>query len=121
MNNQHPTQPDCGPQTAKGRALSRRTFLRGAGVVLSLPMLDAMVPAFATPATPTGTGLGATPRRMLAVCNNLGLVPEYFFPTETGRGYAPSPYLKVLAEHKDDLTVFSGVWHPDVDGGHPAT
>ena len=66
------------------------------------------------------TAAGATPRRMLAVCNNLGLVPEYFFPKEKGRDYKPSPYLEMLAEHKNDFTVFSGVWHPDVDGGHPA-
>src|SRR6185437_13640097 len=63
---------------------------------------------------------GAKPRRMLAICNNLGLVPEYFFPKGSGRDYTPSPYLKHLRDHRDDFTVFSGVWHPDVDGGHPA-
>jgi hypothetical protein len=57
---------------------------------------------------------------MLAICNNLGLLPDYFFPKETGRGYTPSPYLEKLASHRDDFTVFSGVSHPDVDGGHPA-
>lgn len=57
---------------------------------------------------------------MLAICNNLGLLPEHFFPTEHGRGYALSPYLDLLREHRDDFTVFSGVSHPDVDGGHPA-
>src|SRR3954454_16482959 len=104
--------PHSGPR----RALSRRSFLRGAGIAMSLPMLDAMAPARA--ASPTAPG--ATPRRMLAVCNNLGLVPEYFFPKGAGRDYTPSPYLEVLAEHRRNLTVFSGVWHPDVDGGHPA-
>lgn len=97
------------------RPLSRRSFLRGAGVALSLPLLDVMRPAFARDPEPA-----AAPRRMLAVCNNLGLLPEEFFPTEPGRGYKPSPYLELLAEHRDDFTVFSGVWHPDVDGGHPA-
>jgi hypothetical protein len=57
---------------------------------------------------------------MFAVCNNLGLVPEYFFPKQTGRDYKLSPYLEILEEHRNDFTVFSGVWHPDVDGGHPA-
>jgi hypothetical protein len=114
-------QAGTSPHVARGRALSRRTFLRGTGVVLSLPMLEAMVPALAAAAAPSHPAVpGTTPRRMLAVCNNLGLVPEYFFPKESGRGYAPSPYLQVLAEHKNDFTVFSGVWHPDVDGGHPA-
>ncbi len=97
------------------RPVSRRAFLRGAGVALSLPMLDAMRPAFARDQDPV-----KAPRRMLAVCNNLGLLPDEFFPTTAGRDYQPSPYLELLAEHRDDFTVFSGVWHPDVDGGHPA-
>jgi hypothetical protein len=123
MRNQYPARTGIGigPFVATKRGLSRRSFLRSAGVVLSLPMLDAMVPAFASAAEPSSpTAPGARPRRMLAVCNNLGLVPEYFFPRETGRDYTPSPYLEVLAEHARDFTVFSGVWHPDVDGGHPA-
>jgi BMFP domain-containing protein YqiC len=59
---------------------------------------------------------------MLAICNNLGLLPDQFFPqaTSTGRGYALSPYLRLLEAHREDFTVFSGVSHPDVDGGHPA-
>lgn len=98
------------------RALPRRQFLRGAGVLLGLPLLDAMTPAFSRAAQ----AAAQPPRRMLAVCNNLGLLPEYFFPTGHGRDYQPSPYLELLREHRKDLTVFSGVWHPDVDGGHPA-
>jgi hypothetical protein len=57
---------------------------------------------------------------MLGICNNLGLLPENFFPTDSGVDYTPSPYLQVLQAHRNDFTVFSGVWHPDVDGGHPA-
>jgi hypothetical protein len=57
---------------------------------------------------------------MFAICNNLGLLPEEFFPATAGREYRPSPYLELLARHRDHFTVFSGVWHPDVDGGHPA-
>jgi hypothetical protein len=96
--------------------IARRSFLRGAGVALGLPLLDAMLPAFArAEATPT-------PRRFFAVCNNLGVLPGKFFPAanQTGRNYQLSPYLELLAAHRDDFTVFSGVWHPDVDGGHPA-
>jgi hypothetical protein len=61
------------------RAVSRREFLRAAGIVLSLPLLDSMLPAFAS-AAPTahgGTpGVSGPPRRMLAICNNLGLLPD---------------------------------------------
>ena len=96
--------------------LSRRTFLRGAGVALSLPLLDAMTPAFAR-----AEGR-VVPRRFFAICNNLGLLPDRFFPAadQKGRGYKLSPYLEELREHREEFTVFSGVWHPDVDGGHPA-
>ena len=58
---------------------------------------------------------------MLGICNNLGLLPDQFFPQrQAGRDYTPSPYLELLKDHRDDFTVFSGVSHPDVDGGHPA-
>jgi hypothetical protein len=103
------------PYASTRRPVSRRAFLRGAGVALSLPMLDAMRPAFAREPEPE-----QTPRRMFAICNNLGLLPERFFPADAGRDYSPSPYLELLAEYRDDFSVFSGVWHPDVDGGHPA-
>ena len=106
---------------ATSRALSRRAFLRGAGIVLSLPLLDAMLPAFAAvPEAQSPTSPEAKPRRMLAICNNLGLLPDQFFPKDGGRDYTLSPYLELLKEHRGDLTVFSGVSHPDVDGGHPA-
>lgn len=88
--------------------------------MISLPLLDAMVPAFASPAAVAPDMPGAKPRRMLAICNNLGLLPTEFFPKESGRDYKLSPYLETLAEHRNDFTVFSGVSHPDVDGGHPA-
>ena len=96
------------------RVCSRRQFLRGTGVALALPFLDAMVPAFARDAK------ALPPRRMLGICNNLGLVPEKFFPEQAGRDYTLSPYLEELRDNRNEFTVFSGVWHPDVDGGHPA-
>ncbi|HEY2587711.1 MAG TPA: DUF1552 domain-containing protein [Tepidisphaeraceae bacterium] len=104
-----------GPMIATGRAVTRRRFLQGAGVALALPLLDAMRPAFAADA-----GTAQPPRRMLAICNNLGLLPDQFFPTQGGKDYEPSPYLQLLEAHRNNFTVFSGVWHPDVDGGHPA-
>src|SRR6266496_347635 len=109
------------PHVSTRHALSRRKFLRGAGILLSLPMLEAMTPAFAAMVKSTaGATPGGKPRRMFGICNNLGLLPEHFFPKQSGRDYALSPYLEVLQDHRDDFTVFSGVSHPDVDGGHPA-
>ena len=92
--------------------LPRRKFLRGAGVTLALPFLECMRPAFAAESP--------VPRRMLIIANNLGVLPKYFFPTTPGRGYELSPYLSVLADFRDDFTVFSGVSHPGVTGGHSA-
>jgi len=106
------------PVMLPNRSLPRRTVLRGVGAGLMLPMLDAMRPAVASAATPHETL--EPPRRMIGICNNLGLLPEKFFPRDAGPSYTASPYLNELQEHRDDFTVFSGVWHPDVDGGHPA-
>ena len=109
------------PFVATQRSISRRSFLRGAGIVLSLPLLDSMTPAFASVAKAVTAGAPENkPRRMFAICNNLGLLPDQFFPKQAGRDYALSPYLQNLKEHRNDFTVFSGVSHPDVDGGHPA-
>jgi hypothetical protein len=113
----------AAPFVSTKLGISRRSFLRGAGILLSLPMLEAMRPTFAgalaakvnAAATP-----GGKPRRMLGICNNLGVLPQNFFPKSAGRGYELSPYLEILKEYRDDFTVFSGVSHPDVDGGHPA-
>ncbi len=101
------------------KANSRRKFLRGVGTLMSLPLLESIRPACSRAAT--GSELDrAKPRRMLGICNNLSLLPDNFFPKQAGRDYELSPYLKLLESHRDDFTVFTGVSHPDVDGGHPA-
>ncbi len=116
------TNSDGFPFVATREAMSRRRFLQGMGVALSLPFLDSMLPGFARAATSGATRLtpDGKPRRMFAICNNLGLLPDLFFPTGSGKDYVASPYLKLLDAHRKDFTVFSGVSHPNVDGGHPA-
>jgi hypothetical protein len=94
-------------------------LLRGAGVAMSLPFLDAMLHGTALAAS-NSAAPNATPRRMLGICNNLGVRPDLFFPSGTGRDYVASPYLELLQAHRNDFTVISGVSHPNVDGGHPA-
>lgn len=109
------------PFVATRQAMSRRHFIRGVGVALALPFLDSMIAPFARAAEVTSPlAPNATPRRMFAICNNLGLLPAQFFPQGTGRDYVASPYLQSLQEHRNDFTVFSGVSHPNVDGGHPS-
>src|SRR5437763_344216 len=104
----------AAPFASTRRPISRRWFLRGAGVVLALPLLESMRAPFARAAA------GPVPRRMLCICNNLGVLPGPFFPTDAGRDYTPSPYLQLLHDHRADFTVLSGVSHPFVDGGHPS-
>jgi len=104
--------PTSGPFVSTRRALPRRQFLRAAGVALGLPFLDAMRPAFAAEKSED------VPRRMLAICNNLGVLEGGFFPKQAGKDYELSPYLSMLKPFRQDFTVFSGVSHPYVDGAH---
>jgi hypothetical protein len=108
------------PFIATRQAVSRRRFLQAVGVAMSLPFLDAMHPRTARAASSSPLAPSAKPRRMLGICNNLGLRPDLFFPTGTGREYLASPYLELLKAHRNDFTVISGVSHPNVDGGHPS-
>ena len=115
----NPSSP--APYVTTRGALSRRRFLQGTGILLALPFLDAMCPVFARAAASSSSlDPGAKPRRMFGICNNLGLLGDNFFPTGTGRDYAASPYLRLLGAHRNDFTVFNGVSHPNVDGGHPS-
>ncbi|MEM9158611.1 MAG: DUF1552 domain-containing protein [Verrucomicrobiota bacterium] len=99
------------------KRISRRQMLRGVGVAMALPLLEAMAPVFGKAKAVAGR-LGDEPRRMLAICNNLGLLPDRFFPSEGGKAYQLSQYLAVMAEHRERFTVLSGVSHPGVDGSH---
>ena len=101
-----------GPYIANFHMLSRRTFLRGAGVAMALPLMESMTPVFARSKQPK------LPQRMFAICNNLGLLPDRFFPKNRGRNYELSPYLTELKAYRDNFTVLSGVSHPGVDGSH---
>lgn len=102
---------------------SRRQFLRASGVSLGLPLLNSLMAeplqAASGNALP-GFNPDGTPRRMLCICNHLGLHSPFFVPEGSGYGWNPSRYLKVIEDFRQDMTVFSGVSHPEVDGGHNA-
>ncbi|MFM2168799.1 MAG: hypothetical protein RIS79_3170, partial [Verrucomicrobiota bacterium] len=89
----------------------RRNFLRGAGVLLGLPFLEQSIARGATP---------KAPRRMLIISNNLGFLPKPFFPTTAGRDYELTQTLAPLADVRSEFSIFSGMSHPDVNGGHSA-
>ena len=102
------------PSFTLQKRLSRRAMLRGAGVTLGLPLLDAMLPAFgAAPA-------GAQAKRFVGISLSLGLHNPYLVPETAGRGYRPSRYLQGLDDIRNDFTIVSGSSHPGVTGGHTA-
>ena len=100
-------------------ALSRRTVLRGAGVSLCLPFLDAMNPAFASGSNGNGSN-EKDAKRFVGVSLSLGLHNPNLVPETEGKNYKPSRYLTGLDDLRDDMTIVSGTSHPGVSGGHSA-
>ena len=93
---------------------TRRTFLRGAGITLSLPWLESLGGiAHAAEA-------GQEPRRLLLICLPLGIYRDSLIPKQSGAGYEMTEYLTPLADLRDRFTVVSGLEHPGVGGGHGA-
>ncbi|PYR83154.1 MAG: hypothetical protein DMG18_13385, partial [Acidobacteria bacterium] len=104
------------------KCIPRRTFLRGAGTALALPVLDAMFPAFAS-AAQTGSGR-ATRLSFFTVPN--GIIMEKWTPAASGSGFELSPILEPLAAFKDRLLVISGLANNEahklefeIAGDHP--
>ena len=89
------------------KALSRRTFLRGVGTTLALPMLDAMVPAF----TPAAKAAAAPARLGFFYIPNGKVDDNRWTPVSEGAGFELSPILKPFAPVKDRLVVLTGLAH----------
>ncbi|MDC0156800.1 DUF1552 domain-containing protein [Verrucomicrobia bacterium] len=90
--------------------LKRRTFLRSTGVAIALPWLESMQPAWAKEQAP--------PKRMVLICNTLGLHAPALFPKKIGADYELTDYLSIIKAHRKDLTLFSGLSHPQQGGEH---
>lgn len=103
---------------ATKRYLDRRAFLRGTGTLLSLPFLEAMIPAFATRAQAAAEN---PPQRFLAMCATLGFHTPFLFPKETGADYTFTPYLEPLRDLKNDFSVLSGLQHMEQNGANGHT
>ncbi len=100
--------------SVRPKDLSRRTFLRGSGVAIALPWLDAML---GSASADNGKNV---PRRMVAIETNQSIMPQFFFPEAAGVDYELTPYRERIAAHRRNMTVFSGVSLPGVDGAHSA-
>jgi uncharacterized protein DUF1552 len=94
--------------------LSRRALLRGAGVTLGLPWLEAMMPRPASGAT---TGTAKAPVRMAMLYMPNGVNTAAWYPQGTGRDFTLSPTLEPLSEFKNDIVVLSNLWNAASKGG----
>ena len=84
-----------------GKSLSRRALLKGTGAALALPLLDAMVPAFAQAPAPA--------HRFQTVYIPNGMAMEYWSPATVGKGFELTPVLQPLAKYREQMLVFSGL------------
>ncbi|PZN33214.1 MAG: hypothetical protein DIU71_05645 [Proteobacteria bacterium] len=93
--------------------LSRRTVLRGLGAAISLPLLDAMIPARTALAK-----TAARPRpRMGFIYFPHGAIMDQWTPRGEGRNFELSPILEPLAPFKHQLTVISGLGNRPAESG----
>ena len=85
--------------------LSRRTFLRGAGTAMALPVLDAMTPAFAKPARTTSNAS----TRMAFVYVPNGIIMKDWTPAAKGTDFELPAILEPLKAHRQSMVLFSGL------------
>jgi hypothetical protein len=83
------------------KSLARRTFLRGLGTTLALPLFDSMIPAFASAPKPV-IGLGF-------VYHPVGMILDRWIPKTEGTGYEFTPTMKALEPFREDMTVLTGL------------
>lgn len=85
--------------------LHRRTFLRGLGASIALPILDAMTPAFAAP----NKTVSKAPTRMAFVYVPNGIIMPDWTPVEEGTNFQFKPIMAPLEPHRDKLQVLTGL------------
>jgi hypothetical protein len=100
------------------KALPRRTFLRGVGTSLALPLLDSMLPAFAADSA-------TAPPRLSFIYAGNGVVHRNWTPAASGGDFELTPNLASLVSVRDELNVVTGLAHLEADtkgdgtGDHP--
>src|SRR5260221_8279609 len=85
--------------------LPRRTFLRGIGAGLALPLLDSMVPALAAP----GSNPAKPVIRFGFVYHATGMIMDRWTPATEGTGFEFPATMKALEPFRDRLIVMSGL------------
>jgi hypothetical protein len=95
------------------KAIPRRTFLRGVGAACALPLLDGMVPAFAS----SMDAGGGAPVRLSYIYVPNGVMMDKWTPATAGANFELTPILQPLAKFRDQLLVVSGLdGGPTIDG-----
>jgi hypothetical protein len=109
------------------RLIPRRTFLRGTGVMLGLPLLEVMGKVLPVSSPQAATGLEAAsevqaPVRMACLYFPNGVWEKTWFPTEAGTDYEMPVALEPLARHRRQMLLFSGLdkAHSHTGDGHYA-
>src|SRR5512145_3504123 len=85
--------------------IARRTFLRGAGVTLALPLLESMVPAL----TPARLTAAAPVRRFVGIWHPHGAAPGYWSPLKEGRDFEFSFITKPLEALRNRVVLITGL------------
>lgn len=96
--------------------LPRRTFLKGLGVSVALPWLEAMSVNAQSVTNAGSMAPHEIPRRAMFTYWGLGVEISGFTPADTGRNYTLTPALRPLTPFKDDMTVMTGL--TSFTGGH---
>jgi hypothetical protein len=89
--------------------IPRRTFLRGAGATLALPLLESMVPAL----TPTRLTAAAPVRRFAGIWHPHGAAPGYWSPLQAGKDFEFSFITKPLEPFRSRVVLISGLDMPE--------
>jgi len=90
------------------KSLERRTFLRGIGVAVGLPLLDSMFPALSTAATAPKIA-----KRMTVIYLPNGIMMDQWTPAREGKDFEITPILEPLAALREHILLISGLAHPE--------
>ena len=100
--------------------IHRRLMLRNAGAAaIALPLLESMQSGMHAKGSP----VAGAPRRTVVMNAGLGFHAPHLFPESEGQLTAATPYLRKLKENLDQITLLSGLSHPDQQGnnGHASS
>src|SRR5690348_15835707 len=89
--------------------IPRRTFLRGVGVTMALPLLDSMIPA----QTPLNKTAASPVRRFVGIWHPHGAAPGYWSPLQEGANFDFSFITKPLEPFRDRVVLISGLDIPE--------